>query len=103
MTHDSSMEADESLKIIANKQNAARTGMEQAADLSPIFKPLKKYHKTATTADSCPPLPLKTETTKVLDALEDTLKMSSNHQEALIDFVTVLTETLGKTATPKEH
>ena len=35
-------------KIIANKQNAARSGVEQPADLSPVFKIIKKIQHTHT-------------------------------------------------------
>jgi hypothetical protein len=45
-------------KIIANKQNAAQSGVEQPADLTPIFKIIKKIQPTHTVrdipVDQCP-------------------------------------------------
>ncbi len=45
-------------KIIANKQNAAQSGVRQPADLARVFKSIKKIQKTHTvrdiTVDRCP-------------------------------------------------
>jgi hypothetical protein len=38
-------------KIIANKQNAARSGVEQPANLTPVFKIIKKIQHTHTVRD----------------------------------------------------
>ncbi len=38
-------------KIIANKQNAARSGVEQPANLTQVFESIKKIQKTHTVRD----------------------------------------------------
>ena len=38
-------------KIIANKQNAARSGVEQPADIMPVFRIIKKIQPTHTVRD----------------------------------------------------
>ena len=38
------------MKVIANKQNAARTGVEQPADLAKVFVIFKQQNKTHTVA-----------------------------------------------------
>ena len=42
MIDEEQLETNERLRIIANKQSAARSGAEQAADPSPLFRLLKR-------------------------------------------------------------
>ena len=58
--------------IIANKQNAARSGTEQSADLGKSFKSMKSLEKTVTVSSI--PIerhPLKRSITKALNKLQD--------------------------------
>ena len=41
-------------KVIANKQNAAQTGVEQAADLAKVFKVINKEARRHTVSDIDP-------------------------------------------------
>jgi hypothetical protein len=81
-------------KIIANKQNAAWSGVEQPADLARVFKSIKKIKKTHTVrdipVDRCPIKRL------ICDMFEseklDFLSLKSTKKNALIDFLSVLPE-----------
>ena len=54
VTEEDQMDLYEQLCIIANKQPAARSGTEQAADLCKIFQLLKKYGKITSTPEMTP-------------------------------------------------
>ena len=76
--------------IIANKQNAARSGTEQAADLGKQFKAMKGLEKSVTV--SATPLerhPLKRSITKAFSKLQDEgrLYLKDTKKKALVDFV----------------
>ena len=43
VTEEATMEVNKALRIVLNKQSAARSGTEQAADLAKLFALLKKY------------------------------------------------------------
>ncbi len=79
-------------KIIANKQNAARPGVEQPAGLAQVFKPIKKIQKTHTVRDipmdRCPMKKLISNMFES-DRLEF-LSLKSTKKNALIDFLLVL-------------
>ena len=79
-------------KIIANKQNAARSGVEQPADLTPVFKIIKKIQHTHTVrdlpVDRCPMKRLISDMFHSADM--SFLSLKSTKKNALIDFLSVL-------------
>ena len=79
-------------KIIANKQNAARSGVEQPADLTPVFKIIKKIQHTHTVrdlpVDRCPMKRLISDMFHSEDM--SFLSLKSTKKNALIDFLSVL-------------
>ena len=79
-------------KIIANKQNAAWSGVEQPADLAQVFKSIKKIQKTHTVrdipVDRCPMKKLISNMFES-DRLEF-LSLKSRKKNVLIDFLLVL-------------
>jgi hypothetical protein len=93
-------ETENLLRVINNKQNAARSTTEQAADLSKVFKFLK-FLCNVTTSVNEPPSRLKKEVQRaLLDILKNTLQLQKTHSDALIDFLSVIPRVLAKVATP---
>ncbi len=78
-------------KIIANKQNAARTAVEQAADLMPVFKVFNKDAKkhTVTNVDaSRHPMKMKVMIAFQSDEMKH-LNLGPKKTASLIDFISV--------------
>lgn len=79
-------------KIICNKQNAARSGVEQPADLAKVFSSLKYSVNRLTAKDKSMDTHLmKRRITEAFNS--DKLKFLSlkpNHKKAIIDFVSIL-------------
>ena len=79
-------------KIITNKQNTARSGVEQPADLTPVFRIIKKIQPTHMVrdipVDRCPMKRL------ISDMFHSEnmsfLSLKSTKKNALIDFLSVL-------------
>ncbi len=89
------------MKVIANKQNAARTGVEQPADLAKVFVIFKQQNKTHTVAGIDPSRhPMKMRVTKAFnsEALR-ILNLNSKKKSSLIDFISTLPELATKAAT----
>ena len=89
------------MKVVANKQNAARTGVEQPADLAKVFIIFKQQNKTHTVTDIDPPRhPMKMRVTRAFnsDALK-VLNLNSKKKSSLIDFISTLPELATKAAT----
>ena len=88
-------------KIIANKQNAARSGVEQPADLAKVFKLLKK------TLDESSVKNLHADRhamkRKITNAFESDglkyLNLKTSHRNAIVDFIAVLPSAATKSAT----
>ena len=97
-----SIELYKANKIIANKQNAARSGTEQAADLTKAFKIMHNLQKTITYVDT--PFhshPMKQKITRAFDELSSSnqLRLPSKKRGALIDFVSGLPQMVTKAVT----
>jgi hypothetical protein len=90
------------LKITANKQSAARSATEQAADLSPIFKILHNLQKTTTSKDvKSGDCPYKDRILYIFSlARQQGLDLVPNKRNALVDFLSNLPENVSKTCTP---
>ena len=91
-------------KIIANKQNAARSGVEQPADLTPVFRIIKKIQPTHTVrdipVDRCP---MKRIISNMFHSENMSfLSLKSTKKNALIDFLSVLPE-ISTTACSKDN
>ena len=91
-------------KIIANKQNAARFGVEQPADLTPVFRIIKKIQPTHTVrdipVDRCP---MKRLISNMFHSKNMSfLSLKSTKKNALIDFLSVLPE-ISTTACSKDN
>ena len=89
-------------KIIANKQHAARSAVEQPADLTKVFKLIKlnlPHHSVADiSSDMCPMKKL------LMQAFNDVLEcvhLPSAKRRHLIDFLCVLPDILNKCCTQK--
>ena len=87
-------------KIVANKQHAARSGVEQPADVSRVFKQIKQLINTTSNAhlpvERCPMKKL------LSDAISEDLsciRLASNKRGALIDFLSILPEVATKACT----
>jgi len=81
-------------KIIANKQNAARSGVEQPADLTSVFRIIKKIQPTHMVrdipVDRCP---MKRLISNMFHSKNMSfLSLKSTKKNALIDFLSVLPE-----------
>ncbi len=81
-------------KIIANKQNSTRSGVEQPADLTHVFKIIKKIQHTHTVrdipVDRCP---VKQVISNMFHSETlSFLSLKSTKKHALIDFLSVLPE-----------
>ena len=90
-------------KIIPNKQNAARSGVEQPADLCRVFKGIKSEISTQSVkdlpADRCP---MKKLVMSIFDRQElKSLTLKPNKKNVLIDFLATLPDILTKTCTRK--
>jgi hypothetical protein len=88
-------------KIYANKQNPARTAVEQAADKAkvfPILKALKKKHTVYNVDPSNHPLKKKIHNAFVRGELA-VLNLSDNKVKALVDFLSTLPDIMAKAAT----
>jgi hypothetical protein len=90
-------------KIIPNKQNAARSGVEQPADLCFVFKGIKREISSHSVkdlpADRCP---MKKVVMGMFDRSElKSLTLKPNKKNALIDFLATLPDILTKTCTRK--
>ena len=91
-------------KIIANKHNAARSGVEQPADLTPVFRIIKKIQPTHTVrdipVDRCP---MKRIISNMFHSENMSfLSLKSTKKNALIDFLSVLPE-ISTTACSKDN
>ena len=89
------------MKVVANKQNAARTGVEQPADLANVFVIFKQQNKTHIVTDINPLRhPMKMRVTKAFnsEALK-VLNLNSKKKSSLIDFISTLPELATKAAT----
>ena len=91
-------------KIIANKQSAARSGTEHAADLCKVFPCLKKMDKIYTVSDiPVEQHPMKRLLLHTFHKLSQTKKicLKSNKQKALVDFLSTLPEIATRACTKK--
>jgi hypothetical protein len=89
------------LNITVNKQHAARTGTEQAADLTKTFKICNSLQQT-TTAEHKNHLPIKKNIGRALTELASNgkLKMSLRKRTALTDFIASTPESVTKAVSP---
>ena len=78
-TQEDMMKLEAKLKIICNKQSAARTAVEQAADIGAMFKLLKKIIKNLPGGKACNP-----RMYFVLKDLLDQLEASSSSQVVIL-------------------
>ena len=70
LVEEETIEQFNALKIDASKQNASRTGTEQAADLSAVFMLMNDLQKTTTCEDiDADLLPIKQTITNIFDGL----------------------------------
>ena len=90
------------LGVTVCKQNAGRTGVEQPADLCPVFKLIKKYISDTTSTDN----PLTQRFRKKLEKAFKTnevlskLKLKPTHKNALLDFLAILSTAATKACSP---
>jgi len=70
--------------IEKHKQSAARSGTEQAADLSKLFTLLKKYGIVTPTPEMTP---LKRDLIAATDDVQDIVILPASHMAAFIDFL----------------
>jgi len=86
--------------IIANKQHAARSAVEQPADLSKVFMLIKKHlpHHTVKnlSLDMCP---MKKLLTEAFDGVLHCVNMPSGKRRHLIDFLCCLPDILNRSCT----
>ena len=89
-------------KVIANKQHAARSGVEQPCDVSKVFMLLKaqlpKHTVRDIPAEQCP---MKAKIGDAFDSELSFMKLASNKKHALIDFISVLPDIAAKIITKK--
>ena len=87
-------------KIVANKQHAARSGVEQPADVSRVFKQIKQLINTTSNAhlpvERCP---IKKLLSEAISEDLSCIKLASNKRGALIDFISILPEVATKACT----
>ena len=87
-------------KIVANKQHAARSGVEQPADVSRVFKQIKQLINTTSNAhlpiERCP---MKKLLSEAISEDLSCIKLASNKRGALIDFISILPEVATKACT----
>ena len=89
-------------KIVANKQHAARSAVEQPPDLSKVFMLIKKelphYSVTNLSANMCPMKKLLTES---FDSVLKCVNLPSGKRRHLIDFLCVLPDIVNRCCTQK--
>jgi hypothetical protein len=98
VTDGAQMKINEEVRIVLNKQSAARSGTEQAADLCALFRLLKAHGKITTCAAMTP---LKRRVSSAMLDLKDVVILPKAHCGALIDHVSTLPGILQKIATKK--
>ena len=76
-TQESVLDHEKKLKITSCKHSAARTAVEQAADVGPMFKVMKSVIKSMPT-ETVPVSPIYYRVTKALDKLEHPTSMDTN-------------------------
>jgi hypothetical protein len=89
----------EEVNIVANKQSAARSATEQAADLSPIFKILHDLQKGTTATDKAIGTnAYKDHVRMMLDIAkaQANLRLPTNKTDALLDYLACLPQMLTK-------
>jgi hypothetical protein len=87
-------------KVTVNKQNAARTGVEQPADLAKVFKVFSELGKVITVSNIHPSRhPMKRVVYKAFKEELKSLNLSDKKLRALVDFISVLPELATKAAT----
>lgn len=74
-------------EITCNKQNAARTAVEQSCDTGTVFRALKASLPSYTVGDG-PPGPMKQRILRLFDNL--VLKLKPTKKNALVDFLSIL-------------
>ena len=81
-------------KVIANKQNAAATAVEQPCDLTPCFKDVNRYSKNTTASGIDRSIhPFKNRIYQALNsAVMSELKLNGTKLKVLVDKLTVLPE-----------
>ncbi len=79
-------------KIIANKQNAAWSGVEQPTDLAPVFNSIKRIQNKHTVRDiTVNRFPMKRPNSNMFHSEKlEFLSMKSSKKNALINFLSVL-------------
>jgi len=85
-------------KVVACKQHAARTAVEQPADLAKVFMNIKKMLPTYTITNKRHP-----KKKLIIDAFKDQLagfNLALNKRNALIDFLSKIPEIATKACTP---
>jgi hypothetical protein len=99
VTNEHSMLNDQ--KVIANKQNAARTAVEQAAELAKVFKVINQEARRHSVTDIDPSRhPMKMKVTIAFQSDEmKCLNLGSKKTGSLIDFISVLPAIATKAAT----
>ena len=89
-------------KIVANKQHAARSAVEQPADLSKVFMLIKKelphYSVSNVATSMCPMKKLLTES---FDSVLKCVNLQSGKRRHLIDFLCVLPDIVNRCCTQK--
>ena len=95
------MEKFKTLKITANKQSAARSATEQAADLAKVFKNQHYLQRMTTVANVDPSNhPMKRTIIQGIQEMKQAgLRLGLIKEKALIDFLSCLPEVLTKSAT----
>eukprot|EP00984_Skeletonema_dohrnii_P032677 scaffold27202_cov108-Skeletonema_dohrnii-CCMP3373.AAC.2 len=93
-----SVEEFAEMGITVCKQNAARTGAEQPADLAPVFKLFKKYIAELTAKDNPSTARFRK---KLSDAFknEEGFNLKTNHKNALLDFLATVAVAATKACT----
>jgi hypothetical protein len=84
LTDERRLEREGTLRIITNKHNPARTGTEQPADLTPVFRMLKQQVERTTSAGM--QSTLRTNFEREYTALGNALNIKPTHLESLKDF-----------------
>jgi hypothetical protein len=98
VTDDAQMKINEGVRIVLNKQSAARSGTEQPADHSAMFRLLKVHGKITTVAEMTP---LKRHVVAAMSDLKNVVILPKSHCDALIDHVSSLPCILQEIATKK--
>ena len=101
IVEDETLQKFKSLKIVANKQSAARSATEQAADLAKVFKTQHALQYMTTAANVDPSNhPMKRVIMQGFEEMMDKgLNLNLIKRKALIDFLSCIPEVLTKAAT----